>query len=65
MKQKTGYAPKTKYTMSFEDWIAKVHEIATKADYELKGGYMLAPEVAWWREQYENGLTPLKAWNRA
>lgn len=65
MKQKTGYAANTKYTLSYEDWLAKVHVIATKAGYELTGGFMLAVEEAWWKEQYENGLTPLKAWNRA
>ena len=65
MKQTTGYAPNTKYTLSFDEWMAKIVIIAEKADYELKGGYMLAPEIAWWREQYENGLTPRRAWSKA
>lgn len=62
MKKKTGYV---KYTISYEDWMSKVHKIATKAGYELKGGFMLAAEEGWWREQYEKGLTPQKAWKDA
>jgi len=50
--------------LTFEEWFAKVNDIATKADYELKHGFLLPHELAFWKEQYENGLTPKKAWNK-
>lgn len=54
-----------KQKLTFDEWLAKIHIIATKAGYELKGGFMMSPELAYWKEQYENGVTPRKAWNRA
>jgi len=50
---------------TFKQWMAELHEIATKAGYEMHGGYLNAAEMGYWQEQFEEGLTPQQAWDAA
>jgi len=51
--------------LTFEEWLDELEKVADDAGYILPPGGLLPWEIALWREMYDKGLTPRKAWNQA
>ena len=53
---------KTKGNIPFQEWMAEIKAIAEKEGYTI--GVPDAVLNGLWRDYYDQGLTPQKAWNK-